>query len=367
MSKFLKSLVILGTITSVGLFSIKGLSDTSIPPSSQLPTNYIVDLGSEIKDQSAYVDIADKMKSLSKEDQITLKLHNYGGSSIGLMYLYNALEASKAHVIADVDGPSFSAGAMLACAADEIKVEPYSMLMYHIGSLTVGETKTSDLTSLMKGLDKLSDKVWNKCIDKNILTKEQVKDIKNGHDLYLFPEDIHPKVNFVWEMNKKKHGGVLANTQIYAKEIDIIRKLKAQDPFLARSEIHLKIIHGGVANAYSNAEDSGYMVSISDTFLDVLQHNSDYEAIVLGHELGHIKHGDVSNGERGQFCGSSKANTRSCETDADLYGQQLANKAGYDGCKAVEVMSIMRDAFGEIPPNEDHPTFAKRIESLKCK
>ena len=149
------------------------------------------DLGLQITNATDYKDMVDSLLSLRPQDIAVFKLHNYGGSVAGLMYLLNILDRVKSHKIADVDGPTFSAGAQLACAMDEVKLGQYSYLMFHAGSISFPpDTKTSDITHFIEANKVVDAKLMDLCIKKKILTKEQAADVMKGIDIYVFPEDL---------------------------------------------------------------------------------------------------------------------------------------------------------------------------------
>ena len=151
--------------------------------------DYYMDLGLSIEDENSYVPHIKILKAATQDDTVHIRLANFGGNIWVGAILFNAIELSQAHVVMDVEAPSFSMGAMLACAGDEINVQPYSWLMYHAGS-SILMGKTSDSVAMLNAANRLSRKMMQQCTKLGILTESQITEIENGRDIYVFPEDI---------------------------------------------------------------------------------------------------------------------------------------------------------------------------------
>src|SRR5688572_8618807 len=71
----------------------------------------VLDVGNIIQEINPdYLKLADKIEGLDKDDTLVIKLHNYGGAVSTASLLTNAIKASKATVIADVVGTTYSSG-----------------------------------------------------------------------------------------------------------------------------------------------------------------------------------------------------------------------------------------------------------------
>lgn len=130
-----------------------------------------------------------RLENLKKGDTLILRFSNYGGSVYTGAALFNAITQTKAHVKAIIEAPSFSMGAMLPCTADEIDLKPFSFLMYHDYS-GGAQGKGSEMREMIKGFDTLVVKMLTEWVNRGILTNSEVKDIKDGKDIYKHPEDL---------------------------------------------------------------------------------------------------------------------------------------------------------------------------------
>ncbi len=96
-----------------------------------------------------------------------------------------------------------------------------------------------------------------------------------------------------------------------------------------------------------NAATDGYKIKINTGMLRFLD-NKEQLALVLGHEIGHIKTNGW--GKRWEFT-------------ADAYGAALASSVGYSACKGREFFRKMVKRFGNYP-STSHPKNGDRYNKL---
>ena len=154
---------------------------------------YHVYLSSSIDEMVYYVDLIKGLKALNKQDKVIIHMANYGGLVHSGVQIINAMKASNALITVEVEGPSYSMGAVITCAGDEIKLHPYTYLMFHHYSGTFSG-KGADSRHQIEALDELVRNILVKeCIAKGILTLDQVDDIMNGVDVYIHPHKLRRK------------------------------------------------------------------------------------------------------------------------------------------------------------------------------
>jgi ATP-dependent protease ClpP protease subunit len=152
---------------------------------------YHVYFSSSIGDQTGYADLVKGLRKLKKEDTVVLHLANFGGLVHSGVLIINAMKDSAATITAKLDAPSYSMGALIACAADKLTAGKYSFLMFHDYS---GEFsgKGAESLELIKALDILSTNLMvDECVAKGILTSEQVTEILKGVDVYVHADAIN--------------------------------------------------------------------------------------------------------------------------------------------------------------------------------
>lgn len=116
------------------------------------------------------------------------------------------------------------------------------------------------------------------------------------------------------------------------------------------------------ADSRVNAEtDGSTVVYVTKGMVYNARQNGKYGAIaaVIGHELAHIK-------LRHSYGDQSLARSKQNELDADKVGVQAAIRNGYNGMEICTLMEQMRDAMGDPPANDPHPSFKVRMDNIGC-
>jgi hypothetical protein len=158
---------------------------------------------------------------------------------------------------------------------------------------------------------------------------------------------------------------VLANKQTVT---DIMNRLVQSDSQLRHMDIRMVYLNQMKWEAESKSKMKNghrvYYVFLSKGTEYFFEENTDWEAIVIGHELGHIAHGELNpDSDRFDY---RFGHAKQIEKEADLYGQQLANKAGYDGFAASALWQHMIDINGDFN-DPDHPMPSERRDYLRCR
>jgi ATP-dependent protease ClpP protease subunit len=135
-------------------------------------------------------------RDAKKGDIINVHLSGPGGSVNTVYLLVNAVQSSKAYVRMIVEAPSYSGDAYLATVGNELVMRPYSYLMFHTSSaygtecaLAAGVDRTvsntehcqRDLDTHLALVEKFIDNI-------KILTDQEKRAIKSGHDIYITKE-----------------------------------------------------------------------------------------------------------------------------------------------------------------------------------
>ena len=140
------------------------------------------------------------------------------------------------------------------------------------------------------------------------------------------------------------------------------QKIKTVYNDSAFDSVRLIIVGTDGINAFTDMKH----VYVTKGLLDVVA-STDELALVLGHELGHIKdYNALSDVERAKWFLGDYKQSQAHERVADEYGLLYANKAGYKGCAGAEFFFKLLNRYGEIPYNSTHPTNASRLSRLAC-
>lgn len=357
-----------------------------------------VDMRSNVGPPDSYKELSLFLSSLPAEDIVVLKLHNLGGYSHGLNYIINSITNTKALVISHVDAPSFSAGALLACSTPVTIVDPYSYLMYHSGSIGSLSGNLADIRARLLNDLRENTRVLNMCVQKGILSTQQVKDINEGKDQYIYPEDINDNVlrpfnnstysnkhhyytsEFKQNVRRNKAGDgsiellrgelgksyktnrveISRNLQQneYQYMYQMFDRLKRELPSgSGAKQAKLKILFNTNIDVYAELNGGNMTVYITTGFIGFMDEDKDALACVLGHELYQgmkvLKGAGINHKE---------------EFENDIGGRNLASKAGYDGCKGCQrSLNRLAGLVGLDVEDQEHPSIRSRLTNVRCK
>ena len=92
--------------------------------------------------------VSEFSKMEKQYDDITIKIHTYGGSVFDGNIMCNAIERSKANISIEVIGVAASMGAILTMSSKNVKIVENGFLMLHAPhSYTAGDAKTHESTA----------------------------------------------------------------------------------------------------------------------------------------------------------------------------------------------------------------------------
>ena len=100
-----------------------------ITPANAASSSFV--LNSSMTGLETEQDLVKELLSAKEGDEIVIYNSGIGGYSDTALSLFNAITASKAHVIVDVLGGAQSAHALISCAADTLILRPNAFLMFH--------------------------------------------------------------------------------------------------------------------------------------------------------------------------------------------------------------------------------------------
>lgn len=168
---------------------IINISQSVIVTKNIIDNKYIVYLFGEITyNIKHYRILFDLLDSLTKIDEIEIFIDSYGGSVSSGLLICSAMRRCKAKIITHVLGMAFSMGSMIWTFGDELKLFPGAMTMFHnissgyygfIGNIQKEVAHTISIgTNLME-----------LCVDKKVLTAEEVELILNDNRELFFTYD----------------------------------------------------------------------------------------------------------------------------------------------------------------------------------
>lgn len=163
---------------------------------------YEITLGDEIKDQDPIVKEAIKvLQHANSGDTVIFHISGYGGDLQTAIWLINNIKITKAHTIMSVEGPSYSAHAYIAASGNELKIAPYTYLMFHTSSgygidcsVQTGTDRTVSNVEHCEAMLKYHLGLTNQYIDSiSFLTPAEKDRIETGHDVYITSGDYYAR------------------------------------------------------------------------------------------------------------------------------------------------------------------------------
>lgn len=168
----------------------------------------------DIAGPDEYTGIVELIENAPLGSTINLHLIGYGGNASSVYYLYNAIQTTKAHVNTVVEGPVYSAHAMLAFVGHTISIKPASLFMFHVPARRndAGEYVFPVATCIEKrGTKDRGTDGEKKCIDQanynqamvemlfkstieRVMTFDEIKRMNLGEDIYISSEDMVKRV-----------------------------------------------------------------------------------------------------------------------------------------------------------------------------
>lgn len=222
----LKQLGILGAAAIMGTVLISGQAKLNFNHHHNLPdVNEVVApkafrvdckekhceiyLESTIQEQDKYIGFEDVLDTATSDMDIRIHLRGNGGNVDTTMMLANAIRYSKAKTTMVIDGPVYSAHAVLAFVGKNIEIRLPTVFMFHRPADSKGRMG-ADICENEVGTDRGQD-LKQKCVDVMVtldhnfmqlfdetgakfLTKEELFKMQLGYDVFIDGNEMAKRV-----------------------------------------------------------------------------------------------------------------------------------------------------------------------------
>lgn len=162
----------------------------------------IIRLNTEIRGLFLSKPIIVALQNATEYDTVIFRLAGMGGLDESALDIINNIHSTKAHTIAIVDAPVYSAHAYIASSTQEMHMAKYSYLMFHSNS-ALGTDCSKDGDKLDRGVPEKEhceafiamSLSLNFAFLQSIpfLTLEELKSLETGHDVYITPTIYHER------------------------------------------------------------------------------------------------------------------------------------------------------------------------------
>ena len=145
-------------------------------------------LTDEIGEPSLYNELCYKLKTASKAEVFTIYLNTPGGMIDSAMMIIEAINTSKAKVIAEISGTVASAGTIITLACDDVVVADHTAFMIHNysgGMVGKGHEMKARQGFIDKALNEAFTSFYN-----GFLSPTEITEVIEGKDLWMGKDEV---------------------------------------------------------------------------------------------------------------------------------------------------------------------------------
>jgi ATP-dependent protease ClpP protease subunit len=146
-----------------------------------------------IEEPANYNELCYALKTASSAEVFTLYINTPGGVIDSANMIIDAIQTSKAKVIAEISGTVASAGTIITLACDEVKIADHTAFMIHNYSGGV-MGKGHEMKAHQEFVDKnLNDSF--KIFYKDFLSEDEIEDVIDGRDMWMNKLEVLARLN----------------------------------------------------------------------------------------------------------------------------------------------------------------------------
>lgn len=171
----------------------------------QIKNIYHLWLIGDVGEPKQFLKWYDILQTASEDDLVIIHINSYGGELMTTIQLVTHIKTSQAQVVCQIESACASAATMIALACQGLLCYPHGYMMIHTAS---GGTfgKQSDIRREEEFYNPWLSNFFHE-IYKDFLTKKEIDDVLNGHDMWLGADDImarfQHKVDVINKANAK--------------------------------------------------------------------------------------------------------------------------------------------------------------------
>jgi len=152
-----------------------------------IANKYYIHLDEEITEPNYYRSICLVLKEAQETDEVHFIINTPGGDISSFIQIYNAMLQSKALITAEII-MAYSAGSLIALAADQIIIDQFSSMLIH--SMSAGSIgKVDEMKVQTDFLKKWNEQIITKLYD-SFLTEKEMQQVLEGKDFWFDEEEI---------------------------------------------------------------------------------------------------------------------------------------------------------------------------------
>lgn len=165
---------------------------------------FSVYLTEEIGESKNYRDLFNLLREANPEDNFIIYMNNFGGYVSTGVDIINAMKACNGQVFTCMTGPCYSMAPLITLAAQKVFIEEDTFMMFHDYS-TGAEGKGNEISIRMEHEKPHFDNMFKKIVN-GFLTKQEIKNVLKGQDLYLGKEEIIKRLKRIKKLGNGSMG-----------------------------------------------------------------------------------------------------------------------------------------------------------------
>ena len=155
--------------------------------------SYEIEIFDDFIDSQQFSEAVSIMRNAGEDDCVTILFDSHGGDTGAMTTLLAAIDLCKATVLGYAMSKVHSAAAVCFCACDGWYVNPDAEIMWHTGSMRLGNT-VDNVSSMVQHHKKITKLRTERHCSK-FLTRKELTSIHNGKDFWLTGEELIERID----------------------------------------------------------------------------------------------------------------------------------------------------------------------------
>jgi len=156
-------------------------------------STYMMYFGGQVEAPEVYTDLFIFLRSLRKNDDLTIYINSPGGDLVAAIQIIHAIQDCKAKTTAVIDGCCYSCAPVIAFSCDKVVIGKHASVMFHNSSADRGRQKANEALEELNAISSLwKDMQREYC--SGILTKEELDNVMHGRDYYFNAKQLKKRL-----------------------------------------------------------------------------------------------------------------------------------------------------------------------------
>ncbi len=157
-------------------------------------------LDKDIEEPATAEAVINRLQTATKADTVVFHIACGGGNVDTTLWIINAIKATKAHTVMNIEGTTASGCSFIAFSGDEVHYSPYSSVLFHqssslgttctylTGKVDRGQDAEAHCNAELRIYERLLNNFFSDLFSKGILTSEEIAAINRGAVLQILSD-----------------------------------------------------------------------------------------------------------------------------------------------------------------------------------